>query len=105
MRAVRILMTSFAVLAVLATGGGPTLAGGDSGTGTGKVNVVKAAEHKVNVTHDPIPELGWPGMTMDFRVAESVSLEGVEAGSKIQFHVRKADDGMYEIDSLSVPEK
>lgn len=105
MRKARIWMTSLAAAALLVAGAGIAPAGGDSAMGTGKVNAVKAEEHKINVTHEPIPELGWPGMTMDFPVADSVSLEGLEPGSKIEFHVHKTGEGMYEIDSLKPTDK
>jgi len=42
--------------------------------GTGTVNAVDAAAHKVNVSHAPIPAIGFPAMTMDFAVAPSVDL-------------------------------
>jgi hypothetical protein len=40
--------------------------------GTGTVNSVDPTQHKVNVSHNPIPDIGWPAMTMDFSVAASV---------------------------------
>ena len=39
--------------------------------GTGTVNSVDPAQHKVNLTHNPIPEVGWPTMTMEFPVAST----------------------------------
>jgi Cu/Ag efflux protein CusF len=68
---------------------------------TGKVNAIMPAERKANITHDPIPALGWPGMTMDFRLADSASLEGVKVGSEVVFQLRKAADGAYEIEALN----
>jgi Cu/Ag efflux protein CusF len=73
----------------------------DVASGTGKVNAIMAAEGKVNVTHEPIPALDWPGMTMDFRLAETATLEGINVGDTITFRLRKGDDGVYEIESLS----
>jgi Cu/Ag efflux protein CusF len=57
-------------------------------SGTGTVNAVMAAEREVNITHKPIPALGWPGMTMDFRLADAVSLEGIDAGAEVIFRLR-----------------
>jgi Cu/Ag efflux protein CusF len=71
-------------------------------SGTGKINAIMAAEGKVNVTHEPIPALDWPGMTMDFRVADTAMLEGIDVGDTITFRLRKGDDGVYEIESLSL---
>ena len=55
------------------------------GTGTGTVNAVDAAAHKVNVSHAPIPAIGFPAMTMDFAVAPSVDLQAVKPGSRVNF--------------------
>jgi hypothetical protein len=49
-------------------------AGHGHAQGTGTVNSVDASGHKINLTHGPIPALGWPGMTMDFAVAPAVDL-------------------------------
>ena len=70
-------------------------------SGTGQVNAIMATERKVNITHDPIPALEWPGMTMDFRLADTVTLEGIDVGDTITFRLRKGADGAYEIESLS----
>ena len=75
-------------------------ASGQSISATGKVNAIMASERKVNITHDPIPALDWPGMTMDFRLADSANLEGIKVGAKVEFQLRKASDGVYEIESL-----
>lgn len=71
-------------------------------TGEGTINKIMAAERKVNVTHAPIPALEWPAMTMDFSLADSVSLDGIEAGDKVTFQLRKAASGSYVIESLAV---
>ena len=34
--------------------------------GTGVVNAVEPGQRKVKLTHAPIPEIGWPAMTMEF---------------------------------------
>jgi Cu(I)/Ag(I) efflux system protein CusF len=74
---------------------------GHSGThASGTVNTVDAAQHKVNVSHGPIPALGWPAMTMDFPVAPNVDLRSVKPGSRINFSLEKGKGGMYEIRSL-----
>jgi Cu/Ag efflux protein CusF len=76
-------------------------AAGEPVVATGKLNAIMASDRKVNITHDPIPALGWPGMTMDFRLADTASLEGIEAGARVAFQLRKGSDGAYEIESLS----
>ena len=36
------------------------------------VNSVDPGQHKASMSHVPIPEIGWPAMTMEFPVAPSV---------------------------------
>jgi len=68
--------------------------------GTGTVNTVDPAQHKVNVSHAPIPEIGWPAMTMEFPVAPSVDLKGVKPGTRVNFTIEKGQGGMYEIKAI-----
>jgi len=67
---------------------------------TGKVNSVDPRKHVVNLTHGPIPVLGWPAMTMDFGVAPAVDLTAVKPGDTIAFTVGKDAKGIYLIDSV-----
>jgi Cu/Ag efflux protein CusF len=95
------ILALFTTISLTAAATGP--AGSDTpASGTGRINAVMAAERKVNITHEPIPALGWPGMTMDFRLSDTASLEGIEVGAKIIFRLRKAANGAYEIESLSL---
>ena len=73
--------------------------------GKGVVNMVDAAAHKVNVSHEPIPSLGWPAMKMDFAVAPSVDLKTVQAGTQVEFTVGKNKAGLPEIQSIQPAKK
>jgi Cu/Ag efflux protein CusF len=68
--------------------------------GTGTVNSVDASGHKINLTHGPIPRLGWPGMTMDFAVAPAVDLRTLKPGTRVNFTIEQGDGGTYEIQSV-----
>ena len=72
-------------------------AGHKDAHGTGTVNSVDAAQHKVNLTHQPIPEIGWPAMTMEFPVAPAVDLSAIKPGSRVNFTIEQGQGGMYEI--------
>ena len=65
--------------------------------GTGTVNSVDPAQHKVNLSHNPIPEIGWPAMTMEFPVAPSVDLKAIKPGTRVNFTIEQQPGGMYEI--------
>jgi len=64
------------------------------------INSIDTENHKVNVSHEPIPALSWPAMTMDFSVSESVDLEGLETGSSVTIVLAKGEDGIYMIQEI-----
>ena len=76
-------------------------AGHNDAHGTGTVNSVDAAQHKVNLTHQPIPEIGWPTMTMEFPVAPAVDLSAIKPGSRVNFTIEQVEGGMYEIKAIA----
>jgi Cu(I)/Ag(I) efflux system membrane fusion protein len=67
---------------------------------TGMINAVEQLSRTLNVTHEPIPELNWPAMTMDFPTAKGVKLEGLKPDSQARFRLREGDDGRYVIDAI-----
>ena len=67
---------------------------------TGTVNSVDTARHKINLSHNPIPAIGWPAMTMDFPVAPTVDLNRVKPGSRVNVSLEKDKVGMYQIQSV-----
>ena len=61
--------------------------------GKGVLREIFIDDKKVNLSHEPIPELGWPDMTMPFKVKPDVSLEGFKPEQKVEFELEKAQDG------------
>ena len=59
--------------------------------GMGVVQSVDAANNSLTIAHEPIPALGWPAMTMAFKVDRPELLEGVGAGERIEFTLRGRD--------------
>lgn len=54
-----------------------------------------------NVSHDPIPEIGWPAMTMDLQVLENAQMMGkVAVGDEVTLMLVKGEDGMYAIGAI-----
>jgi|APTNR8051073442_1049403.scaffolds.fasta_scaffold04797_4 Cu/Ag efflux protein CusF len=66
----------------------------------GVVNAIDRETRTVNLTHEPIPALGWPSMTMDMGVAEEVDLSTVEAGEHVQFTLERGADSLYMITGI-----
>jgi Cu/Ag efflux protein CusF len=76
-------------------------AGHNDAHSTGTLNSVDPAQHKVNLSHQPISELGWPAMTMDFPVAASVDLKPLKPGARVNFTIEQQSGGMYEIQAIA----
>jgi len=59
----------------------------------GVLNAINAGG-TVSITHEAIASLGWPGMTMDFALANASLAAGIVPGSAITFEIveRKPDD-------------
>jgi len=55
------------------------------------------ADGTVSITHGPIASLGWPGMTMDFELANSSLAQGIKPGSVITFELVERGEGVWVI--------
>ncbi|MEO1710539.1 MAG: copper-binding protein [Pseudomonadota bacterium] len=62
-----------------------------------KINTVDSDGGKVNVTHAPVPELGWPKMTMDLPVTRRVDLSAVKPGADVTIKLKKGRDNQFRI--------
>ena len=69
--------------------------------GTGTVNSVDSAQHKVNLSHNPIPEIGWPAMTKEFPVAPAIDLTTIKPGTRVNFTIEQQPGGMYVIRAIT----
>jgi len=68
-------------------------------TGVGTLREVMAKDNKVNMSHEPIPSLKWPEMTMDFKVGPDVKLDEFKPTDKVMFELEKGENG-YVIKSM-----
>lgn len=71
--------------------------------GKGIVHSVNLENRKINLSHEPIPALKWPEMTMDIDVAEGVDLTALTPDQKIQFHIELGEDKVYRITKVMKP--
>ena len=55
------------------------------------------ADGTVSITHEPIKSLGWPGMTMDFELANSSLAQGIKPGTAIAFELVERGEGVWVI--------
>ena len=65
----------------------------------GTLNAINA-DGTVNVTHGPVEALDWPGMTMDFVLANSSLVDNIKTGSAITFEIVERKPGEWVITKL-----
>ena len=68
----------------------------------GRVDAIDREKDRIRVSHGPIDQIGWPGMTMDFNVLPGVDLSGIKEGQDIRFILRQQHAGEYAIEQLGV---
>jgi membrane fusion protein, copper/silver efflux system len=56
--------------------------------GSGKVVDVDVKSNHITLNHDPIEALGWPSMTMGFKVKDSRQLSKLKAGDEVEFDLK-----------------
>ena len=69
-------------------------------TATGTVNATDATERTVNISHSPIEIFGWPAMTMDFPVPESIDLSKIKPGDHVVFTIERDAADNYTVTSI-----
>jgi Cu(I)/Ag(I) efflux system membrane fusion protein len=65
----------------------------------GTLNAINA-DGTVNITHGPVEALDWPGMTMDFVLANSSLAGNARIGSAITFEIVERKPGEWVITKL-----
>lgn len=69
------------------------------GHGKGVVKGVDAKAGMVTIQHGAIPEIGWPAMTMSFRVDHPSLLNGLKPGDHVRFTLR-GQGSAYEVTAI-----
>jgi len=71
--------------------------------GHGRITAIDRAKGRVELDHDPIPSLKWPGMTMEFVVGDKASLARLKKGDAVEFELLgDADkDGDHRIEKIA----
>tara|TARA_R110002124_G_scaffold266813_2_gene433822 strand:- start:9928 stop:10416 length:489 start_codon:yes stop_codon:yes gene_type:complete len=73
--------------------------------GKGIIHSVDLENRKINISHQPIPALKWPEMTMDIDVAEGVDLTALAPDQAIDFHIKLGEDKVYRITKVMEPKE
>ncbi|WP_050605710.1 efflux RND transporter periplasmic adaptor subunit [Ruegeria sp. 6PALISEP08] len=59
---------------------------------SGRINSIDPNARTANVTHGPMTEIGMPGMTMDFPVAEGIEVSNLPVGIDVSLILRRNPD-------------
>jgi Cu(I)/Ag(I) efflux system membrane fusion protein len=73
----------------------PAAAASRTHHGLGKVESI--GKDDITISHQPIPSLQWPAMTMAFKPPPTGLPHDIRVGSRVSFEVRGNDDGSYGI--------
>ncbi|HJV62046.1 MAG TPA: efflux RND transporter periplasmic adaptor subunit [Albitalea sp.] len=68
--------------------------------GQGKVEAIDAQAGSVTLNHGAIATLGWPAMTMEFKVAHAGLLQGLKPGAPVAFEFVERQPGEWVITSI-----
>jgi Cu(I)/Ag(I) efflux system membrane fusion protein len=63
--------------------------------------VESIADNEVTLSHEAVPTLGWPPMTMSFKLADRQLASRLRVGQKVVFAFRRREGGAYEIVSVT----
>lgn len=66
----------------------------------GEITDVMVDHRMLTINHQPVPKWNWPGMVMNFNLADDVEVEDLTKGQAIEFEMAKTESGQYEIIAL-----
>lgn len=81
-----------------------TTANVDSAWAKGEITEVMADHRMLTINHQPVPQWDWPGMVMNFTLAQGVEMGDVKTGQSIEFEIQKSPSGQYEIIDFKIDE-
>ncbi|KZZ57197.1 hypothetical protein A3760_16900 [Oleiphilus sp. HI0122] len=68
--------------------------------GMGRLNKIMAERGMVNINHEPMPEMNWPKMRMNFQVQEGIELSELNLGDEVEFTLMVDDNNNYIIKDI-----
>lgn len=70
--------------------------------GQGRINKIMADRHMLNIKHEPMPEMNWPQMSMNFKTQKQVDLSSLKPGQEVEFKLVVDDNNNYLIKDIKV---
>jgi Cu(I)/Ag(I) efflux system membrane fusion protein len=66
----------------------------------GTVQAVDPNDGSIEISHEPIPSLNWPAMSMEFKVKDKALLAGLKPGQAVDFDLAQANPGEFVIERM-----
>ncbi|MDF2152913.1 efflux RND transporter periplasmic adaptor subunit [Vibrio sp. CAU 1672] len=63
----------------------------------GEITDVMQDHRILTINHQPVPQWNWPGMVMNFSLADGVTIDELQKGQAIEFAMQKTASGQYQI--------
>ncbi len=63
----------------------------------GTISDVMVGHRMLTINHQPVKKWNWPGMVMNFTVADNVDINSLKSGDAIEFEMEKTKQGQYQI--------
>lgn len=101
-----VILTALPVVAEMSQNHSKGAENNDSGTNTsavkgeGIIKSINSGKQQVTLSRGPIEALGWPAMTMPFKVTDAKLLEGVSVGDEIHFELGGSDNAITSVDPM-----
>jgi len=67
---------------------------------TGRIDGYDAKTGMATIEHGPVESLKWPGMTMEFKVANEALMNGLKPGARVDFEFVERDQGEWVITAI-----
>ena len=67
---------------------------------SGRIDDYDTKAGTVSIEHGPIESLKWPGMTMEFKIANEALLNGLKPGARIEFEFVERGEGEWVITAI-----
>jgi Cu(I)/Ag(I) efflux system membrane fusion protein len=81
--------------------GSPSAAASAGHHAEGRIEAIDSGSGAVSIAHGPVPSLQWPGMTMQFKLANSALLGSAKRGDRVAFEFVERGQGEWVITSLT----
>lgn len=72
---------------------------------TGEITEVMADHKMLTINHQPVPEWNWPGMVMNFTLADNLEMAPLKTGQTLEFEIAKLESGQYQVVDFKVKDQ